>query len=221
MNGAAADQRRARRLPPAALWNKRSPSKRFSGKPDMWPHRRVEGPQLRPGALALAGVERDDRASTSSSSSAAVRAFATLLHAPDSPAFCHALARSPEFAANRRFVARNCSPTRSCTLLRHRRTRVRLPAPPQRQSIHGARTSRSSTRGGDSRLKSGGCPPGCRRSRRADSISGALGIHRRARRGRSKYELRQTVDVDTSKLLVAPPPPSQSALAQGGLKVTT
>ena len=35
------------------------------------------------------------------------------------------------FGATARFLARNCSPTRSCALLRSGRTRIRLPAPPQ------------------------------------------------------------------------------------------
>jgi hypothetical protein len=40
------------------------------------------------------------------------------------------LSRPHRLIASARFRAHNCSPTRSCTLLRRRRTRVRLPAPP-------------------------------------------------------------------------------------------
>ena len=92
MNRAAADQRRARRLPRAALWNKRSPSE---GSAAGLTCGRTAALSTRNRALATSVSPASSAviaASTNSSSSASIGRLATLLHVRDSP---HLAALSP------------------------------------------------------------------------------------------------------------------------------
>ena len=91
--------------------------------------------QLHPRDRSLAGIKRDncrvhEREKLSDRRPACY--IATPARFPTTLLRARRVAFRP---ANHRFFVRNYSPTRSCTLLRRRRTRVRLPAPPQNLMI--------------------------------------------------------------------------------------
>ena len=134
MNRAAANQRRARRLPPPALSNKRSPSERFGREPDVWhiaatsARNRVLTTSISPTSRAViaASMSLEQRGGRGPACYTATRIRS-----------CHVLRRVLRFAAvpaSPRFLARNCAPDRSHILRDTDRTRVRLPAPPQKRS---------------------------------------------------------------------------------------
>jgi hypothetical protein len=119
MNRAAAVQRRARRLPPAAFWDKRFPSKGFGREPDS---RRIAAVSARNRALATSVSPASSAmiaASMASRRAAGVVPLATLLHASDSRALSHAFSdppASPQDPDSSPEAALRIAPTFSATM---------------------------------------------------------------------------------------------------------
>jgi hypothetical protein len=91
--------------------------------------------QARPGDVGLPSVQSRDRAGDDLEQCGGRGSACYIATRTRRSRIIPRVRRSTRVPARPRFFTRNCAPDRSCTLLRHRRTHVRLPAPPQFSSV--------------------------------------------------------------------------------------